>query len=1091
MRATTIHGGSAVATAKYYTQYLTQAPGEQPGQWMGTQAAALGLTGEVSTVALERMLSGCDPTTGAVLGFALQDRTLANGKTIRAVAAFDSTLSAPKSLSAWWALTGDDGLAECHDIAAWAVVRYMERFGATTRVRSNGRRLYLDTQGLMVAAFRQTTSRLDDPQLHTHLVIAAKVQTVDGRWLALDARVLKQHQRALGGLYQSVLRAELTRRYGVAFAEIVSGQAEIAGVPSELIDRFSKRAAQVREALEVKLSEFTGREGRDPSKLERAAMEREAAADSRRHKTGNAVTDLRSRWLAEAATVGVTPDELTTRIVEAARTPLQAPPVSVADIMTDLTERRSAWHRMDVLRALTDRLRPEPGVSGEDWATMLDQAVERVLDVCVDLDPGEDGPRRGSDGRSVWIEPVAAHVTSRQVIEQEEAIVAWVLDAGIEEPRPSITVERNGLDVLQGDAAEAVAGTDRLVVIVGPAGAGKTTMLAAAVTDLNAHGRRVFGIAPTAKAARVLGAETGMETDTVAKLLHEWARPDGPQPAWRLPAGTTLIVDEAGMLATRDLHQLTQLATRERWRLAMVGDPHQLQAVGRGGMFAEICTTARTIELEHVHRFINEWEATASLQLRHGDPAALDAYLSHDRIVPGSIDEHLDRIANAWQQRHQAGESLAITTTLNEHVDKINRHIQHTRIRTGVLDPAVAVAIADGDIAMIGDVIATRRNQRQLHTSTGDIVRNRERWTITNIADTGEVTVTRLDGHGHVTLPTEYARDHVRLGYAASEPGNQSATHTAGITLATPATTGRGLYVAVTRGRRENMILVVTDTHDLNEARDILDTIIASDRADTSAIVQRRQLAQQQRPEPAPPAPAPKRRMPAWFHDLHDQTVTELQHARAEHDQATATRQRLEATVDNAVASLANADRDSAPHVARIDTADAAAREAQRARQVAEQHLDQTGLRGRRHAKTDLAVAARVETGAKAELDRARVDAGPALAARGARRAELAEARAALRTHDTIERWHYRPERIKTLQRQLDDLDLFHDSINGHPVDQRKLAAALDRLGIQRNNDHPAPTSPLAPTPSSLRHRDWLRTQPPPMPARPDPELGR
>jgi len=163
MRVTTVHTGSAAATAKYYTQYLTQAPGEQSGQWMGAEAAARGLSGEVSTEALERMLSGCDPTTGAVLGFPLQDRTLANGRVIRAVAAFDSTLSAPKSLSAWWALTGDDGLAECHDVAAAAVVVYMQRFGATTRVRSSGRRLHLDTQGLMVAAFRQTTSRLDDP----------------------------------------------------------------------------------------------------------------------------------------------------------------------------------------------------------------------------------------------------------------------------------------------------------------------------------------------------------------------------------------------------------------------------------------------------------------------------------------------------------------------------------------------------------------------------------------------------------------------------------------------------------------------------------------------------------------------------------------------------------------------------------------------------------------------------------------------------------------------------------------------------------------------------------------------------------------
>jgi hypothetical protein len=80
------------------------------------------------------------------------------------------------------------------------------------------------------------------------------VQTDDERWLALDARVLKHHQRALGGLYQSVLRAELTQRYGVAFGEIVKGQAEIAGVPAELLQQFSKRSAQVSAALVLRLS---------------------------------------------------------------------------------------------------------------------------------------------------------------------------------------------------------------------------------------------------------------------------------------------------------------------------------------------------------------------------------------------------------------------------------------------------------------------------------------------------------------------------------------------------------------------------------------------------------------------------------------------------------------------------------------------------------------------------------------------------------------------------------------------------------------------------------------------------------------------
>src|SRR5687768_5293792 len=184
LRVTTLYACSAAATARYYTRYLTDAPGEAPGVWMGGQAARLGLSDRVSTEALEALLSGRDPMSGTLLGHPLRDRTSSNGSLIRAVAGFDATLSAPKSLSAWWAVTDDTGLVECHDVAVAAVVHCLERFGSTTRIRSNGARLHPETHGLTIAAFRQTTSRLDDPQLHTHLVISAKVQTDDGRWLA-------------------------------------------------------------------------------------------------------------------------------------------------------------------------------------------------------------------------------------------------------------------------------------------------------------------------------------------------------------------------------------------------------------------------------------------------------------------------------------------------------------------------------------------------------------------------------------------------------------------------------------------------------------------------------------------------------------------------------------------------------------------------------------------------------------------------------------------------------------------------------------------------------------------------------------------
>lgn len=867
MRVTTLYASSAASSAAYYTKYLTQAPGEVPGVWMGSQADGLGLVGNVDGEQLQALLAGLDPVSGRSLGRALTDRTTADGRVVKAVAGFDTTLSAPKSLSVLWALTGDDRLLECHDVAVRAVVDSLERWAATTRVRSNGGRLHLDTLGLSVAGFRQTTSRLDDPQIHTHLVVSAKVQTADGRWMALDARVLKQHQRSFGGLYQSVLRSELTARFGVGWERIVNGQAEITGLDPDLLAAFSKRAAQVDVETDARIEEFEAREGRAPSRFERAAIEREAAADTRVKKTGTAAAELRSVWRKEAADLGYTPRSVIDAVNIAGRTQPEPAKTTVAEIVTALSDRKSVWHDLDVLREMTDRFQPRNGISGERWSGVLDRALGQVIDSCVGLDPdqrdGEDGEGRGSDGRSVWIEPVAPRWSSQQVIDQELDLLAWTLAAQDVEPSPSPSqsVERGRLDVVQAAAAGEVAGGDRLVVIIGPAGAGKTSMLTAAIDDLHAQGRAVFGIAPTAKAARVLETETGMRADTLAKLLHEHTRDGGPRPEWRLQRGTTVIVDEAGMVATPDLWRLTDLAQQLDLRIVLVGDPHQLQAVARGGMFPEIAKAAtRTVELEQVHRFTEPWEAAASLRLRRGDPAVLSEYRWRGRIEPGDLDKHLRTIGDRWAEALVKGRSLAITTTTNEHATLINHHIQTARLKGGALAGRPALA-ADGDV-YVGDVVMTRRNDRTLTTTAGDSVRNRDRWIITATHDDGSIIARAEVGVATVMLPATYVSEFVQLAYATTEHGNQGITTDQSITLVTGTTTGRGLYVGATRGRDHNQLLVVTDHDSGPDAIDLLQRVLATDRADTPAITHRRQLAERQ---PTPPGPRRRAVEPAWL----------------------------------------------------------------------------------------------------------------------------------------------------------------------------------------------------------------------------------
>jgi conjugative relaxase-like TrwC/TraI family protein len=1013
MRVTTLYASSAASSAAYYTKYLTAAPGEVPGVWMGAQADGLGLVGTVDGEKLQALLAGLDPVTGRSLGRALTDRTTSDGRVVKAVAGFDATVSAPKSLSVLWALTGDDRLLECHDVAVRAVVDALERWAATTRVRSGGGRLHLDTQGLSVAGFRQTTSRLDDPQIHTHLVVSAKVQTEDGRWMALDARVLKQHQRSFGGLYQSVLRSELTAKFGVSWEPIVNGQAEIAGLDPNLLAAFSKRAAQVDVETDARIEEFETREGRAPSRFERAAIEREAAADTRVKKTGTAAAELRTTWRKEATDLGHTPRSVIDTVNTAGRTQPEPAKTTVAEIVTALSDRKSVWHDLDVLREITDRFQPRQGIPGERWSGVLDRALDTVLEQCIGLDPdqrdGEEG--RGSDGRSVWIEPVAPRWSSQQVIDQELDLLAWTLSAQDLEPSPSTSIERGHLDALQAAAAGEVAGGDRLVVIIGPAGAGKTSMLAAAIDDLRRHDRSAFGVAPTAKAARVLEDETGMRTDTLAKLLHEHARDGGPRPEWRLKCGTTVIVDEAGMVSTPDLWRLTDLAQRLDLRVVLVGDPHQLQAVARGGMFPELAATAmRTVELEHVHRFTEPWEAAASLRLRRGDPAVLSEYLWHGRVEPGTLDQHLRTVGREWAEAQSAGRSLAITTTTNEHATLINHHIQNSRLRTGALT-GVPVAAADGEV-FVGDVVMTRRNDRTLTTTAGDAVRNRDRWTVTATHDDGSITARSHASDATVTLPAGYVREFVQLAYATTEHGNQGITTDQSITLVTGTTTGRGLYVGATRGRDDNQLFVVTDQHSEREAMDLLGRVLATDRADTPAVTHRRHLEERQ----PTPAPGPRRRAvePGWLNEWQNDVRDRVPMISRLLASMTEERPALEQSVANARQSYDKARALPAPDQHDLIQARRAANLDDAAARTARYLASNATWRTRRPLERAATAAAERAAESASRLDELEAIYQPVIEQREAARRELAGATQRLDKHDrrTVDLREYRVDDI-------------------------------------------------------------------------------
>ena len=315
-----------------------------------------------------------------------------------------------------------------------------------------------------MATFRQSTSRDDDPQIHTHAVISAKVQTADGRWYALDARYLKRHQRMLGGLYQSLLRSELTHRFGVGWEPIVNGQAEIAGVPRELLAVFSKRSVEIDEALTDKVEEFIDRGGRDADPLRARRVGAGGGQGHPRHKkSGHGVADLATRWRTEAEAVGWT-GGAADRGDRDGRPRRGGTAGARGDrrarwSTTCRRRRRRGVGPMCCGRSATCSV-PCPEMPAQRWLAVLERAADRVVEHCVDLDPPRaHGPPRASDGRSVWIEPTAAGVDERGGAGRGGA------DRRLGDRRPSSPTRsrrprwtRDGLDVLQADAAAAVAG---------------------------------------------------------------------------------------------------------------------------------------------------------------------------------------------------------------------------------------------------------------------------------------------------------------------------------------------------------------------------------------------------------------------------------------------------------------------------------------------------------------------------------------------------------------------------------------------------------------------------------------------------------
>ncbi|MFI9504206.1 MobF family relaxase [Nocardia sp. NPDC052566] len=786
-----------------------------------------------------------------------------------AVAGFDITFSPVKSVSTLWAVAPrgvSEQIEAAHQAGIEDALGWLERHGVFTRLGRNGIR-QVDVDGIVAAVFTHRDSRAGDPDLHTHVLIANRVRTLDGKWRTLDGATIYRSVVTVSEIYNTRLEHHLERLVGVEFAERVGQDPskrpirEIVGVPASLITSWSRRDTAITTRLGELAAQFQARLGREPTPGEMFHLAERATLDTRPTKhLLRSLAEQRNTWRAEA--VGLLGGrEALSHMVHTTLNPLHVPRPQITGqwitrtaehVIEVVAEHRATWRATNLRAEIERQLRGQ--VTGADWEHVAEAVLAETLSPAKALaqdDPDlADEPElrcvpvpfRRSDGTSVYTSANQQLYTSARTHSVERQLIDLSVQTGARQLPPDIVAAAirtynarspdRPLNAGQVSVIEGFAGSGlRVRTTNAPAGSGKTTAMAVLADAWRASGGQVLGLAPTAAAAAVLGESIGTRVETVDKVLDVLRRhtpephnpifdraypPSLPQWVLDIDPDTLVIVDEHVKLGNLKRLRLLRFLTDRGATIRCTGDPRQLASIDAGGADADMqaATPEPTLTLTHIVRFDSAGEASASLQLREGDPAALGWYLDNGRIHAGHAGATHDDAFTAWTADYLAGRDTVMLAANHTVVTELNARARADRLARSGEPVGAACVLVDGLEASVGDTIRTRRNNPRLRLGAYDWVRNGYAWTVTAVHDDGSLTAThqRPGGRrGHsVWLPADYVAEHVRLGYATTIDSAQGITaHTCHIAL-TGQESLQQLYVALTRGIYANHVYVPT-----------------------------------------------------------------------------------------------------------------------------------------------------------------------------------------------------------------------------------------------------------------------------------------
>jgi conjugative relaxase-like TrwC/TraI family protein len=728
-----------------------------------------------------------------------------------------------------WAISDPETrreIEEAHDAAVRAALSYLEE-KAWVRLGQGGVRR--EEAGLVVATFRHGTARkvddnLPDMDLHTHCLTlltvtreglsGAKdpercVRTVDGLPFFVE-------KTTAGALYRAELAYQLKKRLGLSI-ERKKSWFEVAGVPEHVIRFFSKRRGQIEEAL--------------GSRWASAAAAALAAVKTRSTKDKPLYGKLFPYWEEEAEAQGFGP-KLAAKLLhrEGPGNEEKELEAALREALETVTRSQSYFSERDLLRntaiAVQDR-----GVSVDAVRRFVQSelvnspeivrlgrkkgelqfALRSVLDMEREMLDAADRAR----GENRHVLSLRKMERAIEVTERRATAARRKVDPGA----PAVEFTPDQRDALR----HLLCGKDQISAVTGLPGTGKSTLLSAANTAWRKEGLHVIGGAVAGIAAEGLEKSSGISSYTVHRILKDLDRTflddlkhhvkqllraaRGKKTyklkRLRLSKKSVLVIDEAGMLSSKQLARLVFHAERRGARLVLTGDAAQLQSIEAGGGFDALAKRLEAKELTTITRQRHEWQRQAIKDLREGEAStALAAFAERGLLsVSETRDQAMRELISAWKKHGVSRpESTLIFTGTRYEAAVLNALAQEERRKAGLVGGR---SLQAGNARVFrGDRILFLRNSSYYGVKNGTVAE------VKRINEARGTLTARLDDGREVTVSLRhYGADNIGLGYSVTSHKGQGTTVDYAFVLAGGAMQDREIsYVQASRARNETRI---------------------------------------------------------------------------------------------------------------------------------------------------------------------------------------------------------------------------------------------------------------------------------------------